>query len=167
MNTAVDNTVNFAAPARGPVDAVRTCLIKFFDFRGRASRSEFWWFFATVATLILLNALLPKSLTTEEFLLTAVVVQPPLWTVTVRRLHDINRTGWWIFPHAHLVALNAVAGLYLLHATGAVYWRGDQPVRMLLTCLFPSAALRKRCFMCLPSIPRLLSPGILSWHAFA
>jgi len=149
MNTAADNTTvteNFAAPPRGPVDAVRICLIKFLDFRGRASRSEFWWFFATVATLTLLNALLPKSLATEGFLLTAVIVQPPLWTVAVRRLHDINRTGWWIFTHAHLAALNAAAGLYLLHATGAVYWRGDQPVRLLLDLLVPIGGASQTMF---------------------
>ena len=128
---------NFAAPPRGPVDAIRTCLVKFFDFRGRASRSEFWWFFAAVMALALLEALLPESLATAGFLLTAVVVQPPLWAVTVRRLHDTNRTGWWIFPYVHLVALNAAVGLYLLYSTGAVYWRGDFPIRLLLDLFVP------------------------------
>jgi len=83
MNIAIDNNGNFAAPPRRPVDAVRTCMVKFFDFRGRASRSEFWWFFAAVMTLALLEELLPESLATAGFLLTAVVVQPPLWAVTV------------------------------------------------------------------------------------
>lgn len=30
----------------GPVQAIKTCLRKSFHFSGRASRSEFWWFFA-------------------------------------------------------------------------------------------------------------------------
>ncbi|MDD9855928.1 MAG: DUF805 domain-containing protein, partial [Gammaproteobacteria bacterium] len=47
------DTENFAAPPRGPVDAIRTCLVKFFDFRGRASRSEFWWFFLGVSPFLI------------------------------------------------------------------------------------------------------------------
>jgi uncharacterized membrane protein YhaH (DUF805 family) len=46
----------------GPADAVRTCLARYFDFRGRTSRPEFWWFMlfcfvaplaATIADVIL------------------------------------------------------------------------------------------------------------------
>jgi uncharacterized membrane protein YhaH (DUF805 family) len=38
----------------GPADAVRTCLARYFDFRGRASRPEFWWFmlFCFLAPLV-------------------------------------------------------------------------------------------------------------------
>lgn len=42
MNTAVDDggnfagTENFAAPPRGPVDAIRACLAKFLDLRDGA-----------------------------------------------------------------------------------------------------------------------------------
>jgi len=145
--TTIDNDENFAAPPRGPVDAIRTCLVKFFDFRGRASRSEFWWFVTAVAMQFLfIDSLLPESLQTLGFLLTYVVVEPPLWAVTVRRLHDINRTGWWIFPYAHMAALNVTAGLYLLYATGAVYWRGEQPIRLLLELLVPIGGTSQTAF---------------------
>lgn len=33
----------------GPLDAIKTCLAKSFQFKGRASRSEFWWFTLTLA----------------------------------------------------------------------------------------------------------------------
>ncbi|MEJ6403409.1 DUF805 domain-containing protein [Yoonia sp. 2307UL14-13] len=31
-------------PTMAPLDAIKTCLAKSFQFKGRASRSEFWWF---------------------------------------------------------------------------------------------------------------------------
>ncbi len=34
-----------ATPQMGFMDAVKTCLKKYFDFNGRARRSEFWWFY--------------------------------------------------------------------------------------------------------------------------
>jgi len=40
----IAETASFAALPRTPGEAVRICLVKYFDFRGRASRSEFWWF---------------------------------------------------------------------------------------------------------------------------
>ena len=33
-----------ASPMMDPVTAVTTCFKKYFDFKGRARRSEFWWF---------------------------------------------------------------------------------------------------------------------------
>lgn len=40
----------------GPTEAIRTCLAKSFQFKGRATRSEFWWFALVVvisSTMIL------------------------------------------------------------------------------------------------------------------
>ncbi len=34
-----------ATPQLGFMDAVKICLKKYFDFNGRARRSEFWWFY--------------------------------------------------------------------------------------------------------------------------
>ncbi len=36
--TTVDNSMTFG-------NAISTCLSKFFDFNGRASRPEYWWFY--------------------------------------------------------------------------------------------------------------------------
>jgi len=166
MNATVDNsgnladTENFAAPPRGPIDAVRTCLVKFFDFRGRASRSEFWWFFAVVMTLALLEALLPESLATAGFLLTAVVVHPPLWAVTVRRLHDINRTGWWIFPYAQCAVLNTVIGFYLLYVNGFAYYKGDEPIRWVLELFVPVGAYSPMAFAVLSAYVLFVLAGL-------
>ncbi len=47
-NTDTNDDGNYAAPSRGALEAVRVCFAKYFDFSGRASRSEFWWFFVFV-----------------------------------------------------------------------------------------------------------------------
>ncbi len=60
------------------------------DFRGRAARNEFWWFFLFVT---LLGWLVSANgvLQTIWWLLTLC----PLLAVGARRLHDIGRSGWW------------------------------------------------------------------------
>lgn len=86
----------------GPVQAIKTCLAKSFQFSGRASRAEFWWFgpLWLVVSLALTNWImangkrddLPINATLAGCLVLCAVAIP-LWSVTVRRLHDTGRTG--------------------------------------------------------------------------
>ena len=96
--------------------AVRTCLFrKYSDFKGRASRSEFWWFclFTFILNLIvgLLGSLLP-ALGSIVSAVQALWLLLPTVGVTTRRLHDRNLSGWWqLLPLA--AALPAIAGAVL------------------------------------------------------
>jgi uncharacterized membrane protein YhaH (DUF805 family) len=72
--------------------AVVTCLTKYVDFEGRASRSEFWWFalfqfLAVVILSVILSVL--GSLASLALLLPGI-------GVAVRRFHDIGKSGWWV-----------------------------------------------------------------------
>ena len=73
--------------------SVETCMTKYADFNGRASRSEFWWFF-------LFNVLSSAAVGTisrgDQFssLLSLILLLPDL-AVGARRLHDIGKSGWW------------------------------------------------------------------------
>ncbi|ESQ83959.1 DUF805 domain-containing protein [Asticcacaulis benevestitus] len=79
----------------GFADAVGICLSKFVDFNGRAARSEFWWFYlATIFVNIFLAVLNTMFLGGLASLLSLVLWLPTL-AVGARRLHDINRSGWW------------------------------------------------------------------------
>lgn len=71
------------------VESVKTCFKKYCTFKGRASRSEFWWFylFETLVTLIL------NCIPQINFL--SLLILLPGLAVTARRLHDRNRSGWW------------------------------------------------------------------------
>ena len=91
--------------------SVRTCLKeKYLDFTGRASRSEFWfyWLF-TVLFSILINIILVFLPTSGLFdsivngIISLAFFIPNLAAVA-RRLHDTGRTGWWqIAPAAPLI----------------------------------------------------------------
>lgn len=81
--------------------AVRVCLKdKYCSFRGRASRSEFWWFMLCIGLINLaantvLSPLPPKTAMGLNFLVSLALLLPNLG-VTVRRLHDRNLAGWWL-----------------------------------------------------------------------
>ena len=76
----------------GLQEAVRTCFAKYFDFEGEASRPEFWWFFLFVGVVNFALAVVSHTLSGVFGL----VIFVPLLAVTVRRLHDANRSGWWL-----------------------------------------------------------------------
>ena len=137
------DTENFAAPPRGPVDAIRTCLVKFFDFRGRASRSEFWWFFLGVSPFLIDRSVwifplawvgvlsLPIETLSLIFIMAffmTSLMRLPLWAVAVRRLHDINFRGWWILPDVIVTALSVIAMIYVLYTKGIDYVGLDDPI---------------------------------------
>lgn len=98
--------------------AVRTCLSKYVDFQGRARRPEYWWFilFVVLGSLVLgtLDAMIFGTTETGDQIgiLSAIfslaVVLPSL-AVAIRRLHDTDRSGWWI-----LLGLIPVVGFLVL-----------------------------------------------------
>ncbi len=91
--------------------AVATCFAKYATFSGRARRAEFWWFtLFNFGVLVILSVIDlgwgnprhwmmgdggPSPVGTLYWL----AVLLPSLAVTVRRLHDIDRTGWWILIH--------------------------------------------------------------------
>jgi uncharacterized membrane protein YhaH (DUF805 family) len=83
-------------------EAIRSCFSKYATFRGRALRSEFWyWFLFTLLAssglgfvdVALGNSLEDPSLISIVF---GLVIWLPTFAVTCRRYHDVNRSGWWI-----------------------------------------------------------------------
>ncbi len=127
----------------GFIAAVRLCLRRYAVFRGRAPRAEFWCFF--LFTTVLSFAVLPlEGVLREEMvegidLAISLAFLSPSLAVTIRRLHDRDRTGWWallfapitwfgFFPPQHgdpmavllypgLIAL--LAGLIMLVSPGS------------------------------------------------
>jgi uncharacterized membrane protein YhaH (DUF805 family) len=94
-------------PARGGDGIPRTfgnsvaiCFRKFAEFRGRAPRAEFWYFVLFYLIVHLAAILVGVGLGGRnggellEVLAWLVLVAPSI-SVQVRRLHDIDRSGWW------------------------------------------------------------------------
>lgn len=83
-------------------EAIKSFFVKWIDFKSRSSRSEFWW---PTLVMVLLNVGheryaagylqdAPSWVTAPVsvallFLLVASVM------LAIRRLHDIDRSGWW------------------------------------------------------------------------
>lgn len=74
------------------MQAVKTCFSKYVDFEGRASRAEFWWWFLfTVLTSLLISAVAPGLVG-----LFSLATLLPSLAVGARRLHDTNRSAWFL-----------------------------------------------------------------------
>ena len=86
-------------------DSIKSCFNKYGSINGRATRSEYWYwalfvFLVSIFTFVIDINLLGSSIYDEFTPLNSIwtlVVLIPGITVTVRRLHDVNRSGWWIF----------------------------------------------------------------------
>ena len=88
--------------------AVVTCFAKYATFSGRARRAEFWWFAVfNVAVMIILSVIDLGFGSPHRWMmgdggpspvggLYWLAVLLPSLAVTVRRLHDTDRSGWWI-----------------------------------------------------------------------
>jgi uncharacterized membrane protein YhaH (DUF805 family) len=86
-------------------------LKKYAVFSGRARRREFWWFILISWLLDFVPALIDTALDTLIVfqMVYALFLLLPTAAVTVRRLHDTDRSGWWA-----LLALIPIVDLFLL-----------------------------------------------------
>ena len=82
--------------------SIKICFSRYAVFSGRASRSEFWWFslflfIGGIVTAIIDVMILGYS--AENYgpinIIFSIVTFLPGIAVGARRLHDINRSGWW------------------------------------------------------------------------
>ena len=111
--------------------SVITCFKKFVTIKGRASRSEYWWFalFNVLVAFILEFCIgfIAGFLAWDDVFYTMIakngsnilflVMLLPSICVAVRRLHDIDRRGWWLllsplFIIMHLF-LDLLANIFL------------------------------------------------------
>lgn len=105
-------------------DSVKVCLDKYATMRGRAPRSEYWWFvffnwlvFIVVAVIFGLIGLAINGY--EGAIITICVGYPlvclalliPNICVIVRRLHDTGHSGFWYF----ITFVPLIGGLWFLY----------------------------------------------------
>ena len=89
-------------------EAIKTCFRKYIDFSGRASRSEYWWFILFTVIARIVTTFIPGV----GFIVSLGLLLPSL-SATARRLHDTNRTGWWILLPIGAGITGIVAGIIL------------------------------------------------------
>ncbi len=88
------------------IEAVKAVFSKYATFEGRARRAEYWWFvlFSFIIAVVL-NLINPGLLGGIWSLATLL----PSLAVGARRLHDTDRSGWWL-----LIGFIPVIGLIVL-----------------------------------------------------
>jgi uncharacterized membrane protein YhaH (DUF805 family) len=93
-------------------------LKKYAEFNGRARRKEYWFFFLISTVISIILAVIDSftgTISEEAGLgllsgIYALAVLIPGLSVTVRRLHDTDRSGWWIL----LGLIPIIGGIALL-----------------------------------------------------
>ena len=111
------------APNNFP-QALTAAIQKTFQYRGRASRSEYWYFVLFIFIFMIVTkideeaSILPKSNMKEViYALLGVVIFIQQISLTVRRLHDTNRTAWWIFLPFTIVGYPILIGFLASRGT--------------------------------------------------
>lgn len=115
-----------------------------FNFKGRASRAEYWWMMLVFMMASELSSMIFGSESELNSLMTLIIFILEI-ALTVRRFHDINRSGWWFI--GFLIAL--VIGIIIL-AAGIVF-----PVLMIIAIiLLIAVGITAFVFTLLPPDPR-------------
>ena len=119
-------------------ESISTCFRKFVSAKGRASRSEYWWFqlflyllsFITIFVDVLLfsdnvmeNAIFPINA------ITSLITLLPAVCVFIRRLHDVNRSGWWILISFTCIGIIPLLYWVIIKGTDGSNDYGDDPVK--------------------------------------
>jgi uncharacterized membrane protein YhaH (DUF805 family) len=83
----------------GFAEAVKTCFAKYVTFSGRAARPEYWYWvlFGVLVSIVLAIvdfAVIGAQVGILHDLFSLATILPSI-AVATRRLHDIDRSGWW------------------------------------------------------------------------
>ncbi len=86
-------------------------LTDYVNFNGRAHREEYWMFFLVNLIVVFCIGLVDGVIGTGGFLggIYNFAVLLPSLGVSVRRLHDTNRSGWWL-----LISFIPIIGFFVL-----------------------------------------------------
>ena len=90
------------------IEAIR----RYFDFKGRSSRSEYWYFALIHFIILGILTILPEldNASTILYLVYYVVLLIPSFAVAVRRMHDVGKSGWYLLIPIYNLILAFTAG---------------------------------------------------------
>jgi uncharacterized membrane protein YhaH (DUF805 family) len=95
--------------------AVASCFVSYAKFSGRAARSEYWYWvlFLALGRLVtrILDAAIFHAPVNDYFAahplnsVFSLIVLLPTFAVAVRRLHDVDRSGWWLLMYFTIIGI--------------------------------------------------------------
>lgn len=97
-------------------DAIKTCFSKYVTISGRAARSEYWWFYLFTMIVGTIPTQIGIALESVAIMIIGLILSLALiipgFCVSVRRMHDKDKSGWWL-----LIGLVPIIGVILI-----IYW---------------------------------------------
>lgn len=95
------------------VEAIQSGFSNYVNFSGRAQRSAYWWWvlFEIIVLVIaqIIDGVIFGSGSRVLYAIAGLALLLPGIAVSARRLHDLDRTAWWL-----LLALTGIGGIVLL-----------------------------------------------------
>ena len=116
-------------------ESIRTCFRKYVDVNGRGSRSEFWYFqlflfvLGTIAGWVD-SAVFGTGLGDTGMVSTVIMLGTllPFICVSVRRLHDVNKSGWLFLLIFTCIGIIPLIIWWATKGTSGSNEHGDDPL---------------------------------------
>ena len=90
-------------------ESTKTCFRKYAVFRGRSSRQEYIGFYLFIFFVPFLLGFVEGLLGVFPYPIFSIIFELavflPGWAVMIRRLHDVNRSGWWILINLTIIGI--------------------------------------------------------------
>ena len=91
-------------------NAISVCFKKYATFSGRASRSEFWFFYLFYIIVYIVGSIVGAAVGSSMLVYLFIV---PLWlpqlAAGIRRMHDVGRSGWFMLVPIYNIILACTA----------------------------------------------------------
>lgn len=98
------------------IESIKTCFVKYTTFSGRAVRSEYWNFALFLIILSFVCGYIDSLIAGVSYweymdwwgpasVIYTITTTIPAIAVGVRRLHDINKSGWWLLLSFTIIGL--------------------------------------------------------------
>ena len=101
-------------------NSVISCFNKYFDFETRSSRKEFWyWQLFRILMFLSITFIESLGLSGILFISNFIFLIPEI-AVSIRRLHDINKSGWWILLTITIIGIIPLTYFYCIKGDDGV-----------------------------------------------
>ena len=110
------------------LESFQTCYKKTFNYRERASKSEYWWFQLYYTSFAILTTYFQDHSFGQVLIYLWLFNTLPLLSAGVRRFHDMNKSGWTVlWAMIPIIGAFIVLGMLLGDGTKGKNTFGHKP----------------------------------------
>ena len=106
-------------------EAIKLGFNGYVKFSGRSTRAEYWWWFLFYTLVGMGASTLDNAVVPVFSLIIGLTFFLPNLAVSVRRLHDINRTGWWLFCWFLIMLVPTIIMIVGIFTAFESIWEGN------------------------------------------